>query len=106
MSDDHATGQESAASPDPPSADAPAPTETTAALAEAHTAPAAPSKPVEEWRDAKGHTGPSAWKFAAALASKSWLLGRVVTESEYDAAVEYASNVSLGYNHPKPGDDQ
>jgi len=95
---------------DPPgqAADAEAAQETTTAPAP----PTTPKRQVEQWAEAKGmlpefypappsHAGaiplgtrrnPEFWRYAAARGLNGWVIGAEVTEAEFDAAVEQATN--------------
>lgn len=54
----------------------------------------------EQWAQALGHVGPEAWKFATAKAFKQWPVGAELSRKDYDAAVQQASELSLGYSPP------
>lgn len=47
---------------------------------------------VEDWREAKGTP---AWQWAAAKTMHRWPIGRVLTESAYDDAIEAAAHVPI-----------
>jgi hypothetical protein len=51
-------------------------------------------KTVEQWAAEKKT---EAWKFSAAKAGENWPQGREMDEEAYDAAIERAANVRLGY---------
>lgn len=67
-------------------------------------------RPAEEWARVKGHvdkprskgspdldlTAQRAWIFATTKRHAGWPIGLLLTESEYDAAVQAAGNVSMG----------
>jgi hypothetical protein len=56
-------------------------------------AAAAEQRTVEEWRAVKA---PADWVFAAARAGNRWPIGLLVTESEFDDALERAAHVTAG----------
>jgi hypothetical protein len=71
---------------------------------EIHLQPAPASgerKPIEQWAEAKKHTGAESWKFAVAKAFRQWPEGAEVTETDYDKAVKEASDQPLGYGAPR-----
>lgn len=48
---------------------------------------------VEEWRAAKS---PADWLFAAAKVGNRWPVGLVLTEAEFDEALERSAHVTAG----------
>jgi hypothetical protein len=59
-------------------------------------APALPPvrQPVEFWCAARR---PAPWKHAVAAVLHAWAVGEELTEAEYVAAIDAASNLKLGY---------
>lgn len=54
---------------------------------------AAERRTVEEWCSAKATEG---WLFAATKAGNRWPVGLLLTEAEYDQALERAAHVTAG----------
>lgn len=51
---------------------------------------AAEKKTIEQWRD---ELGTPAWLWAGMKLGKTWPIGKEVTRTEYDAALDWAANV-------------
>lgn len=62
-------------------------------MSETSKMPAPETRTVEEWRAAKS---PAAWLFEAAKAGNRWPIGLMVTESQFDEALERAAHVTAG----------
>jgi hypothetical protein len=61
----------------------------------APAAPPAARRPFETWATEKQ---PAPWQAAAARTMRGWVIGREVTEAEFDDAIKAAGSIVLGHD--------